>query len=459
MKLPRSAVHGISFPALVDPNAGQQLALQFQLQQSQWWTPEQIWEMQSQQLQTLLTHASNHVPFYKALFKEKSCSVSNKLDKDELANIPISTRVSIQQAGDSLVSKEIPRAHGQEKFSTTSGSTGKPVRFARSPLTQVFWLAFALREHLWHKRDFSLKLGAIRWFPRGTAEAPAGGSSPDWGQIVSQVYPSGPSAVLNVIASVQEQYDWLIRECPDYLVSFPSNLESLARFISEKDLPLPPVKQLRTIGETLKVESRTFIEQIWQTKIVDIYTCEEAGYLAIQCPDSGDYHVQSENVFLEIVDDEGNPCPSGVSGQVLITTLHNFVTPLIRYELGDIAEFGEPCCCGRGLPVIRKILGRKRNRLLLPSGESRFPYLGEHGGIARLTGSKVHQIQVVQHSLDEIEIKLVLSQSLDSDAQDKVIELMQTNLGYPFKIKLSFHEDIPCGPTGKFEEFISLIAN
>ena len=142
---------------------------------------------------------------------------------------------------------------------------------------------------------------------------------------------------------------------------------------------------------------------------------------------------------------------------MLITSLNNFATPLIRYELGDMAEFGEPCACGRGLPVIRRIHGRKRSRLLLPSGESLFPFLGEHGDIARATGVKLHQFQCVQHSLEDIELKLVLERALDSNEQAAVSALMQRNLGHPFRIRFSFPAQIPRGPTGKYEDFVSLI--
>ena len=89
-----------------------------------------------------------------------------------------------------------------------------------------------------------------------------------------------------------------------------------------------------------------------------MYTCQEAGYLALQCPDYPHFHVQSENVLLEVVDDVGQPCGPGEVGRVLITSLNNFATPLIRYELGDYAEVGAPCPCGRGLPVLKRIMGR-----------------------------------------------------------------------------------------------------
>src|SRR3546814_2899792 len=124
-----------------------------------------------------------------------------------------------------------------------------------------------------------------------------------------------------------------------------------------------------TVGDSV----RQAVRQAWDLPVKDSYSSEEAGYLAIQCPEHEVYHAQSENVLLEVVDDDGRPCRPGEIGRVLITSLHNFATPLIRYELGDYAEVGAPCACGRGLPVIRRIVGRQRNRLAPPERTTVFP--------------------------------------------------------------------------------------
>ena len=84
-----------------------------------------------------------------------------------------------------------------------------------------------------------------------------------------------------------------------------------------------------------------------------MYSCEEAGYIALQCPQAEHYHCQSESVLVEVLDDEGRPCTPGQVGKVVLTALHNFAMPLIRYENQDYAEVGPPCACGRGLPVKR----------------------------------------------------------------------------------------------------------
>jgi phenylacetate-CoA ligase len=455
--LPISRLSGITFPAIADGHGAMQLALQYQLDSSQWWSPERLKAHQFEQLRALLIHSASTVPYYQRLFGQHGLQIPERIDAEFFRQIPISSRQAIQQAERDIESTALPSEHGGKEFGKTSGSTGRPVRFARTAVTRTFWLAFALRDHLWHGRDFTSKLGAIRWYSRGVAEAPAGAHEPNWGVIVAPLFATGQSCSLNVAATLAEQFDWLSRELPDYLVSFPSNLVALADYAQEQGSALPPVREIRTIGESLGDAQRQLIETAWQARVVDIYTCEEAGYLALQCPSSADYHVQTENVIVEIVDEQGAPCPPGKVGQVLITSLHNFATPLIRYEVGDMAEFGEPCACGRGLPVIRRIHGRKRNRLRLPSGDNLFPYLGEHGDITRVTGVKQYQFQCIQHSLEEIELKLVLERPLDTAEQAAVSALMQRNLGHPFRVRFSFPQDIPRGPSGKYEDFVSLI--
>ena len=95
--------------------------------------------------------------------------------------------------------------------------------------------------------------------------------------------------------------------------------------------------------------------------------------------------------------------------------------------------------------------------MIMPSGESQFPYLGEHEDFAAITTS-VLEFQYVQRSVEEVEKKMVVSQPLTADQEEKMRALIIKNLGYPFRITLSYHDEIPRSPRGKFEEFISEVA-
>ena len=107
---------------------------------------------------------------------------------------------------------------------------------------------------------------------------------------------------------------------------------------------------------------------VWET-----YSCEEIGNIATSCPNGEALHVVAESVLVELLDDDDQPCEEGAIGRVVVTDLHNFATPLVRYDLGDFAQVVPRCPCGRGLPTIGRVVGREANRLRRPDGTYSWP--------------------------------------------------------------------------------------
>jgi phenylacetate-CoA ligase len=183
-----------------------------------------------------------------------------------------------------------------------------------------------------------------------------------------------------------------------------------------------------------------------------LYTAQETGYIALQCPEHEHYHVQSECVRVEILDERNRPCATGQTGRVVLTPLHGFAMPLLRYAIGDYAEVGAPCRCGRGLPVLARILGRVRNMLTLPDGSQRWPSLAFFGGT---TAEAVKQYQCVQTRLGEIELRLVVARALTPAEEARLRAKVAEVLGHPFTVTLTYHQSIPRSAGGKFEQFVS----
>ena len=141
---------------------------------------------------------------------------------------------------------------------------------------------------------------------------------------------------------------------------------------------------------------------------------------------------------------------------MVVTDLHNFAMPLIRYEIGDFADVGEACACGRGLPVLSRIMGRQRNMLTLPSGDTTWPSF--HASFF-LSVARVRQLQLIQHRVDEIEVKLVVPEVLTSEQEAKIAENLTNSLGHRFRFRFTYVEEIPTGSGGKFEDFVSKLPN
>jgi len=253
---------------------------------------------------------------------------------------------------------------------------------------------------------------------------------------------------------IAEQTAWLVREDPDYLLTFASNLALLAQHFRDTGQRPKRLRALRAFSEVVSPDLRDLCREVFGVGIITTYSAEETGYLAVQCPDGaegqGHLHVTSEGVKLEVLDDNGDACPAGGIGQVVATPLHNFAMPLLRYALGDYAEVGPPCPCGRGLPVLARILGRIRHRVIMPSGEAR----------AALFGSKsfykiaaIRQFQAAQTSRDTIEMRLVARQKLTTEEEGRVTQFIRDDLDPSFKVRFVYVDEIPRLAGGKYEEF------
>lgn len=439
-----SVIPGIGWPAIGSDAAAHLLSLMFQLERTQWMPEQKIRKLQLTQAKKMLRHAQASVPYYSALLGGIDI---DRLDWDTFCSLPLLTRGGLQENFEALTSASLPRGHGGVCEGKSSGSTGRPARFLSTSVNQLFWNALTLREHFWHSRLLTGKLASIR-------NESENGNWPGWGSPTSTVFQTGPGALLRIDTPIAKQAEWLHAQNPDYFLSYPTNIRALAKHCEQSGIQLPRLCEVRSMGEVVTTEMRETCRRVWGVPITDMYSCQEAGYLALQCPAGEHYHVQAESVILEILHADGRPCQAGEVGQVVITSLHNFAMPLIRYAIGDFAERGEACACGRGLPVIRRIMGRARNILTYPSGETRFPLLG---GERYAEIAPVKQYQAIQRSFHEIEVRLIVDRPLAGDEEAALRKFILAKLGYPFDLNFSYPSLIPMGAGGKFEDFISEI--
>ncbi len=427
-------------------------ALLERLDRSERLNAARIEQEQFELLGLLLSHASRNVPYYAARLAAAGFAPEQALTPERWRRLPVLTRAEVQARFEALQSRELPVGMRVAGAVHTSGSTGRPVRVVKTEVEQLLWEALTMRDHRWHGRDFSGTLAAIRWYPDGMAVPPDGQRWNNWGAPVMHLSPSGPSAGLSIAASSAEQARWLAAVQPDYLVAFPSLLPELARECRAQGIALTRLRQIRTVSECVDDAVRTLCRDAWGVPVHDIYSAQEAGYLALQCPQSENYHLQAESAYIEILNDAGEPCAAGETGRVVVTPLYNFAMPLLRYEIGDHATVGAACACGRGLPVITRIAGRTRNMLTLPDGRTLWPRLSElrYGSIL-----PVEQFQVVQKSLAELEVRLVTARPATADEEARLRDIILARIGHPFELRFSYPERIARGATGKFEDFRS----
>lgn len=423
------------------------------LNKSQWLPEAEIKSKRNQRLIQILHHAKNTVPHYREIFAD--VEIPSEITPEFWQSLPVTTRHQIKHSQQEIISDTVT----DDIYTypaVTSGTTGISVRILGTFETMVYWNAMHLREHFWHDRNFNHSYASIRRSEPGYGLVEDDVTANNWGS-ATENFSTGPCHYLNVMIPTAQQAIWLANKNPQYLTTYPSQAKVLARHCIENHIKVPNLLQMIAHGETVDDELRELCYEAWDAKVINVYSSVEFGAIAIQCPTHNHLHAMSENVYIEILDNDNKPCPIGVPGRVVITTLHNLATPLIRYEIGDIAQFGAPCECGRnGLQVIDKVLGRYRHRLIYPDGSSHFPYLGNREDRAHID-VKANRFQVVQHDVHNIEFKLALAEPMTPENERLYLEWVKSNLGEQFNIRLTFHDELLPDKSGKFEEFISLV--
>jgi phenylacetate-CoA ligase len=423
------------------------LGLLFALEQSQWLDPAALRARQDEQIQRVLAHAVATVPHYRRAYRGLF-DPARPPGADAFAALPILSHREAREGFDELASERPPAAHGRVELRRTSGSLSAPMRYLATGLVQLHWQAITLRDHRWHARDLEAATAVIRG---GVPD----GESAGWGPTIEGLFSSGPLFTHDIRHDAGAQLEWLRRKQPAYLLAPPSLLAELARLSLARGVALPGLRHVRSLGEALRPEWREACRRAWGVPLVDMYSASEVGYLALQCPEHEHYHVQSESALLEVLRDDGSPCAPGETGRVVVTTLHNFAMPYVRYAIGDYAEVGAPCACGRGLPVLARVAGRSRNLLRAPDGRRYWPALGIP--LYERFGS-IRQAQFVQRDLSEVEVRLVADAPLASDRERALLAFLAERMPYGLRFAIRYVERLERTAGGKLEDFVCEVA-
>ena len=447
-KISNSQAH--VWPAIRLGLASEISALGAELNETQWLSSHEMERRQMQQFRKLLQFVVGHSPFYLSHIKSADVEPEDFQSVESLQKLPVLSRRDIQSAGDGFFCSDMPADQGEIGETQTSGSTGEPVRVRKTGIVQLFWYSYNLRNHHWHQIPFDARYTMIR--PNAEAYA----EQTNWGKPHVFLHKTGAAQIIPITTPLTEQAQLLRRFQPQSLLVYPSNLRGLVEMWREEGTGLNALTCIKSIGETLPDDLRTDVAELDAgIAIVDGYSSQECGAIALQCPDGDGYHVMGESLLVEVLDQHGVPCAPGETGRIVITDLHNLASPIIRYDIGDYAQPGEPCSCGRGLKKLDRILGRRRNLIAKPNGDRHWPLVGFHdfGTIA-----PIRQYQMIQETLERITVRFVTDEPLTVEQKIAFTALLQKALGYEFALEiLDQRDNLPRQPGGKFEEFISTV--
>jgi phenylacetate-CoA ligase len=436
------------------PRAQAAFRAQLSLADSQWFERERLEKYQLERLKALARFTSRRTDYGRRHVPWESIESASTLS-GALAQLPILSREMLRDEGETLRPDRLPRGHVAAADLASSGSTGLVVRLTATNVWLRWQRALGLRSHLWAGSDFHRAIGIIRRQDPGAATWPHGSVNRRWAAPGDVPFPTGPAYLLNAYTPLGQQWEWLKRVRPSYLLALPSILRNFAQ---RDDAGTIGLLGILTLGEVVDEALRSLVRDRLGLKIHDVYSSEEAGSIAIQCPESSAYHVQSETLVVEILNAAGAQCAPGEIGRVVVTPLHNFATPLLRYELNDYAEAGGSCVCGRGLPALRRIMGRRRNILTTPDGRQYWPALRLIQGIVPI---REHQYRQV--ALDVIEVWLAVDKPVTGEQEQRMREVLTAGLlgskdtPAPFEFRFRYVSEFPRSGNAKHEEFVSLV--
>jgi phenylacetate-CoA ligase len=352
-------------------------------------------ERQRKQLERLLRHAAEAVPFY----RDRLAPVLRDgvaIDWERWAELPILTRQDLLASRDAMQSTALPLAQGRILADTTSGSTGPSITVSRSELSAHFNAAVMFRSRSWYDLDWGREL--YIWVEKATG-APVREEGPAWGPpwLPESV---GRSYSVSRLADVSDVLNDLQVRQPGYLTTRPKNAQFIALEAKRAGLRIP-LGAILGYSTGILAEERDDCLEAFGAPMIGQYGSKEAQLIAVQCPTGDHYHVNDEAVLVEILDQEGRVCLPGQIGRVVVTQLWNFAQPIIRYDHGDLATLGTSCACGRTLTVLDRIVGRATQLFRFPDGNRVAPVVPERV-IRSMLNAQYWQLAQIEPFLVEV---------------------------------------------------------
>ena len=407
-------------------------------------SPLQLELLQVARLKRMLVHAANTVPYYRSRIPMTNWENLRAGDWSAFSDLPITEKASLRSDTHSFLSGGKPH-HSWIEWNT-SGTTGSPI--------QLFYEREAVARQYAYVERYREQAGVSRFLRRAsftgkmivTGENPSRFWRSDWANralLLSTVHLNSDTIPKYLAALAQFQ--------PAYLSGYPSAIYLLAQHALRNGNRSLRIPTILTSAETLLEVQRDTIEAAFSGKIFDQYGQTEMQSFWFQCRYRR-MHAHPLFGVTEIVTPEGRPCRPGESGDVVLTGLINKSLPLIRYRVGDRATWADSdrCPCGRSMPMIESIEGRREDYL----------FSRQRGWVGRmdpaLKGVKgVVECQFVQEIPEAVRVLCVPAPDFRTEDRLHLESNLRSRLGSEMQIDFQIVDQIPRGVNGKFRAVIS----
>jgi phenylacetate-CoA ligase len=411
------------------------------LEQSQWMTRESLAEIQWAALRRIVQYAGERCPYYREAWSALGLNPVDLQNRSDFAHWPVIDR-EIARNNRGRMRAESSGMKLMQR--STSGTTGVPFCF------DVDSASYDRRAAAWHRGyGWAGAEPGSRQFHLWQTPWGIHGWRSEKERLYNWLYRRRYFNVLDfregIIACLLQEIN---EYQPDVIVAYAGVLHFFADALSKQKLPVYSPASIVVGAEKLHDFQRDKIEQVFQCPVFDTYGSREFNMIGAECERHQGLHLTAEHLLVEILDDDGMPVPDGEEGNVVITDLYNLGMPFIRYAIGDRAiKQAEPCPCGRGLPMLREVLGRQVDMVQSPDG-------------LRLTGLfwtrlcrerlGLRQFQVVQKEPHYVQFRAVTGEAWTSQDQLEIETRAREVLGPTVRFEFQRVNEIPLTSAGKY---------
>ena len=415
------------------------------LEESQYWPPERIRELQNERLRKLLVHAYENTAFYKKRFDDSGFNPYTFKDADELAAIPVLTKEQIRSNVDALKARNF--TPGELHHAETGGTSDVKMRFFRDNRCMPMKEAAIYRFNRWAGWDFGDYLGMV-W----PAHQDFIGHDTWKSRIRNELYKRNvlfPAALIDDRAC--EEYLRLFeRKKPVAILAFCSPIHELAKYMAKKGIDGHRVRGLITTGEPLYDHQRRLAADVFRCGVLDSYRTREIGPIAQECGAGCGMHVNAECLYVELAGKRRLAGSGEQAGGVIVTDLLNYGMPFIRYNMADMAVMSDKTCpCGRGLPLIDKIVGRALDVFVTPD-KKLVSTIALVMYMVNAAPGFFGKMQIVQDATDHLTLKMTRDPLPGPEVMEHQKNVVERIFGPRMRMTYEFVDDIPCEKSGKY---------
>lgn len=395
---------------------------------------------QQKQLQNLVAHGAER----SAIWRRRIGTA--KVAGIRLTDLPFQTRTDVVEQ----VTKEGTLARANEAGASikhsTSGSSGVPVEFFVTERNTVFNLVRSITQYFLEGADFSMNVTRIRPKRMAVPHGFTARKEDDWVGPLEPLLRSGSYKHVEYFhPDMKALCEELLRDRLGHVIAMSQSFELLLQHAGPEFFKAAGATLITPLSQAMDPDMRAAFASVG-IPVRANYSSEEVGPIAYECERApGSFHVATSNVIVEVID-EGQKLDGKVWGRVLVTGLHSYATPLIRYDLGDIACLDERCACGHDGPVLSNIYGRAK--ALLKHADGRIsvfnPYAKELNAVAKFTDYRIRQV-----ALDVIVVEIGGREQLTVEEVRGLEGVISAHAGPGFKVEIKPVAAIDWGPSLK----------